>query len=58
MHDNDNEVNTIVLQLLINWTTDLYEVSTEKLIECYNRCLNISGNFVKKLIKIQAFMRK
>ena len=43
------------LQWMSNQAADFFEEGIQKLVERYNKCLNIGGNYVEMLIKVQAF---
>lgn len=45
---DDDEVKTVVMQWLTSQAADFYEEGIQKLVQRYDKCLNIDGNYVEK----------
>lgn len=45
---DDDEVKTVVMQWLTSQAADFYEEGIQKLVQRYDKCLNIAGNYVEK----------
>ncbi|XP_071043084.1 histone-lysine N-methyltransferase SETMAR-like [Parasteatoda tepidariorum] len=45
---DDDEVKTVVMQWLRNQAADFYEEGIQKLLQRYDKCLNVEGNYVEK----------
>lgn len=57
-HDNNDGIKTTLLNRLSYQAADFYEVGIQKQVVRYNKCFNISGNYVDKEIKLPASMYK
>ena len=45
---DDDQVKTVVMQWLTSQAGDFYEEGIHKLVQRYDKCLNIEGNYVEK----------
>ena len=45
---DDDDVKTVVRQWLASQAADFYEEGIQKLVQRYDKCLNIEGNYVEK----------
>jgi hypothetical protein len=45
---HDDKVKEAVNTLFASWAASFYDAGIQKLMPCYNQCLNNGGNYVEK----------